>query len=60
MIETEKDLEAIALYKIYKQADAKSRKKMVSAAVRLLSVQKIFGNYKEIDNKKQKTLSNEQ
>jgi hypothetical protein len=55
----EEDLEAIALHKIYKQADVKNRKKMISAAARLLSVQKTLGNDKKSNNKNQKTLSNE-
>jgi hypothetical protein len=58
VFEIEKDLEEITLHKIYKQADAKSRKKMFSAALQLLSVQKTLRNNEEIDNKRQKTLNN--
>jgi len=44
--------EVDGLHEIYKQADAESRKKMVSAAVQLLEAQKIMKNEEGIDKKK--------
>jgi len=43
--------EVEGLHEIYKQADAESRKKMITAAAQLLEAQKIIKNGKGIDKK---------
>jgi hypothetical protein len=48
------DLQAIELQKIYQQADAECRKKIVEAAAQLLNAQK------SLKNKQDKALRNEQ